>query len=100
MSSIEEDRNTDRKSGNRSGGSTVAFLVLIAVAAIGVAWMLGLFNIDASGKLEAPRVKVQGGEMPKVQIETADVDVGTKTATIEVPSVEVTPAGDDGSAKR
>jgi hypothetical protein len=87
---------------NRPGGAgrAIVLIAVVAVAALALAWALGLFNLDTSGKLEAPRVAVTGGEVPDVQVETADIDVGTKTTEIEVPTVEVTPAGDDGKANR
>jgi hypothetical protein len=81
-------------------GGTIAIIVVVALAAAALAWALGLFNVDTSGSLEAPKVAITGGEVPKVQVETADIDVGTKTATVELPTVEVTPPGDDGSANR
>lgn len=90
-----------QKPQNDSGaGRTIAIVAVVAVIGLGVAYAAGLFNVDASGSLEAPTVSVQGGEVPKVQVETADIDVGTKTKTIEVPTVSVTPAGDDGNANR
>jgi ABC-type Na+ efflux pump permease subunit len=98
------------------GGRTVLIIVAV-VALLGVvAYALGLFNVDASGELKTPEVAVDvtGGEVPSVQVETADIDVGTTTETVKVPDVEVTtdevgvklptvdvtPAGDDGSAKQ
>jgi flagellar basal body-associated protein FliL len=101
----------------RSGGgrSIVIILVVVAVLAL-IAYALGLFNVDTSGDLEAPDVDVTatGGELPNVQVEGADIDVGTTTETVKVPDVDVTtteeqiklpdvdiqPAGDDGSTKK
>ncbi|MGQ5700649.1 hypothetical protein ACUJ46_01160 [Sandaracinobacteroides sp. A072] len=81
-------------------GRVVAIILVAAVAVLALAWALGLFNVDASGKLQAPDVKIEGGEVPDVQVETADVSVGTETATIEVPTVDIDKPGDDGSANR
>lgn len=36
-----------------------------------------------------PDVEVSGGNMPEFDVETADVDVGTKETTVEVPTVDV-----------
>lgn len=98
------------------GGRTVLILVVVIALLAVVAYALGLFNIDTSGRLKAPNVAVdvKGGEVPKVQVETADVDVGTKDTTIKVPEVDVKtgeakltvpdvnikPAKDDGSANK
>lgn len=103
----------DRRGGG--GRSIVIILVVVAVLAV-LAYALGLFNVDSSGELEAPDVDVavQGGEVPDVQVETADIDVGTQTETVKLPEVDVktteeeiklpdvdiTPAGDDGSTKK
>ena len=102
---------------DRGGGSRTIVIILVVVAVLAVlAYALGLFNVDASGDLKAPDVDVavEGGEMPNVQVETADIDVGTRTETVELPevnvttkeeqiklpTVDVTPAGDDGSANK
>jgi hypothetical protein len=103
---------TDGRGGSRS---IVIILVVVAVLAV-IAYALGLFNVDASGDLKAPDVDVavEGGEVPDVQVEAADVDVGTTTETVKVPEIDVkttdtevklpdvdiTPAGDDGSTKK
>jgi hypothetical protein len=81
-------------------GRTVAIILLLAVLLAVAAWVLGLFRVDTSGRLEAPEVSVSGGEVPEVEVETADIDVGTKTETIEIPTIEVTPPADDDRAQR
>ena len=104
---------TDRRGGG--GRSIVLILVVLAVLAA-IAYALGLFNVDAEGDLKTPEVDVavEGGEVPDVQVETADVDVGTQTETVELPEVDVKtteeqvklpdidiePAGDDNSTKK
>jgi len=98
-------------------GGRTGLIIVVALIVLGViAYALGLFNVDASGDLKAPdvAVDVQGGEIPKVQVETGSIDVGTTTETIKVPDVEVktdevgikvpdveiNKAGDDGSAEK
>ena len=43
-----------------------------------------------------PDVSVQatGGQLPQYDVKTPDVKVGTKTTTVQVPTVEVTPASE------
>lgn len=94
------DYRDDRVEHRGGAGRVIGIIVLLAVVALALAWALGLFNVDTSGKLEAPSVAVTGGEVPNVQVEAATVDVTTKTETVEVPSVEVTKPGDDGSTKK
>jgi flagellar basal body-associated protein FliL len=101
----------------RGGGGRTIVIILVVVAVLAVlAYALGLFNVDASGELEAPNVDVavEGGEVPDVQVETADIDVGTQTETVKLPDVDVStteeevklptidvdPAGDDNSANK
>ncbi|WP_300537516.1 hypothetical protein [Sphingosinicella sp.] len=82
--------------GSRTIVIVVAVIVLLAV----VGYALGLFNVDASGDLKTPEVSVSGGEIPEVQLETGDIDVGTKETTIDVPTVDIEPAGDDGKTNQ
>lgn len=84
---------------DKGGRSIIIVIAVIAVLAI-IAYALGLFNVDASGELKTPQVSVSGGEIPELQLETADIDVGTKEVTVDVPTMDVTPAGDDGSANQ
>lgn len=87
----------DRDGVVRDRGSVsrpLLILVLVVLALAVVAWLTGLIDFDASGELEAPKVEVTGGEVPSVDVDTADIDVGTKTETIEVPTIDVDKAGD------
>lgn len=91
------DRDTvvrDRGSFSRP----LLILLLVVLALIAVAWLTGLIDFDASGDLEAPRVEVTGGEVPSVDVDTADIEVGTKTETIEVPTIDVDKAGEANAA--
>jgi hypothetical protein len=73
-----------------SAGRTILIIVLVALVALAIAWALGLFQIETQGELRAPEVDISGGEVPNVNVQAADVDVGTRTETIEVPTVDVT----------
>lgn len=61
---------------------------IVAVVIIGI-FAFGLVDIDQTRETKLPQVEVQGGQTPKFDVDTADVDVGTKNATIEVPKVDV-----------
>lgn len=41
------------------------------------------------GKMPSVDVDVKGGQLPKYDVETADVDVGTETKTVDVPKAKV-----------
>jgi hypothetical protein len=65
----------------------ILFIVLIVVAA----FAFGLINIDQTQQAVAPTVKLEtsGGQAPAFDVETAKVDVGTRTETIQTPTVDV-----------
>jgi hypothetical protein len=90
----------DDRRENSGPGRLIAIVALLALLGLAAAWATGLFNIGTSGTLQAPKVSVQGGEVPAVEVETADIDVGTKTETVEVPTVTITKPDDDGSPRR
>lgn len=50
---------------------------------------LAACDVDQTKEGELPAVEVEGGELPEFDVETAEVDVGTKTTTVEVPDVDV-----------
>lgn len=86
------DRRSTVDTPPRGGaGRTVLVIVLVALVALAIAWAMGLFQVETQGELKAPDVNVSGGEVPNVDVNAADVDIGTKTETIEVPTVDVTP---------
>ena len=68
----------------------------LIVAALIVPFALGLAacDVDQTEEGEMPDVEVSGGNLPEFDVETADVDVGTKTTTVEVPTVDVKMPGD------
>ena len=96
--------------GSRTIVIVVAVIVLLAV----VGYALGLFNFDTSGNLKTPEVSVSGGEIPEVQLETGNINVGSEEASVPVPNVDVTTdnvqidvptididrAGDDGKTNQ
>jgi flagellar basal body-associated protein FliL len=100
---IERRRTVDTAPGG-GAGRIILIIVLVAVVALAIAWAAGLFQVNTQGQLKAPDVDISGGEVPQVDVQAADVDVGTKTETIEVPTVDVTRPGegpaDAGSAEQ
>ncbi|WP_326522908.1 hypothetical protein [Sphingomonas sp.] len=63
-----------------------ALLVLVGLAAV-VLIVLMLLGMVSIGGGSLPRVAVEGGQAPKVDVGT--IDVGTVNKTIAVPRVEV-----------
>jgi len=68
---------------------TVLIIVLVAVVVAIGAFAFGLVDINQTRSGQLPEVAVQGGQTPAFDVKTADVDVGTKTESIDVPKVAV-----------
>ena len=66
---------------------------LIAPLAIGLA----ACDVDQTKEGEMPEVEVKDGQLPEYDVETADVDVGTKETTVEVPDVKITMPDAEGT---
>jgi hypothetical protein len=68
----------------------LTILVLIVLAAIlGVA--SGFIDLNSSGQLRAPKVKVtaEGGEVPKVDVDTKELVVGTTETNVGMPTIGI-----------
>ena len=76
-----------RKSSSPMWLIAVVLLALIVVAA----FAFGLVDVNQTKMAALPDVKVEtsGGQAPAFDVKTADINVGTKTKTIEVPTVSV-----------
>ena len=70
----------------------------VVVGAAAVFALVTLIDVDVSGDLEAPSVEMvggnidlpeiesSGGEMPAVDVNTADIEVREREATVDVPT--------------
>ena len=68
-------------------------VMTVAAMALSLGAMACTAKVEDEGK--APDVDVSGGEMPKVDVDPANVEVSSDTQTVVTPEVNVTPAGDD-----
>jgi hypothetical protein len=59
---------------------------------IAAALMIGFAgcDVDVEDKGSLPDVDVEGGEMPEIDVDAADVDVGMEEVEVQVPDVDVT----------
>jgi hypothetical protein len=78
----------------------VLLILILAVVAVIVALGTGLVDINQTRGAQVPNVDAgenglaaSGGQTPAFDVETGSVQVGTKQATVPMPTVEVTPAG-------
>lgn len=62
---------------------------LLAAAATTMMFALSACDVDQTQEGEMPDVQVEGGALPAYDVETAEVDVGTRTTEVEVPTAEV-----------
>lgn len=52
-------------------------------------------DVEKTEEGEMPEVNVEGGKMPEYDVDTPDVDVGTKEKTVTVPDIDVDMPNDD-----
>ncbi len=66
-------------------------ILILGVLALIAAIATGLLNLNTSGEFRPPKVEVkaQGGELPKVDVDTDQVVVGTTNSTVRVPEVGI-----------
>jgi hypothetical protein len=62
---------------------------LIAFAAVLVAFTLAGCDVDVEDEGELPKVKVEPGRAPDVDVRGPDVHVGSKETTVTVPDIDV-----------
>ena len=61
----------------------------VLMAALTMVVALGACSVEQTEEGELPEVNVEGGNMPEYDVDAADVDVTTDTATVSVPDVDV-----------
>ncbi|WP_265570180.1 hypothetical protein [Sphingomicrobium nitratireducens] len=80
-------------------GNSLLWIILVAVVIFAILWATDIIDFAAKGDLEAPDVdvSVEGGEVPNIDADVADIDVGTETknVTVEVPDVDIEGATPD-----
>ena len=73
--------------------SVLPWLIVVALVALGIvaAFAFGLIDISQTQKAALPDVKVEtsGGAMPAFDVDTAKVNIQTRTEAVNVPQVEV-----------
>lgn len=66
-------------------------LVVVLLASISLSGC----DVEQTQEGKLPKVEAEGGQLPKYDVQTGDVDVGTEEKTITVPDVDVTTPGEE-----
>ena len=88
---MSDYRSTDRDTvvvKRRSGGTIIAVVIVAALVIVGLLFATGFWSADVTKEGALPEVSVKGGELPKVDVDSKEVVVGTSKAKVEVPKVE------------
>ena len=83
-----DDPNDVRPVRRRRGGGTLALLLIIAALVVGLLFATGFWSADVTKSGSLPNVSVNGGSLPKVDLESKKVVVGTTKTQVEVPKVK------------
>ena len=75
----------EKKSG--AAGWIIGGLALLALGAAAIY----LTDIDLTQTAELPEVSVEGGQMPKVDVDVADIDVGSREVDFRIPTIDINP---------
>jgi uncharacterized protein involved in outer membrane biogenesis len=77
----------------------VILVLIVIILAIIVAIVTGFLDINQIRGARAPQISAthngvvaKGGETPAFDVQTGSVKIGTKPATVKLPSLEVAPA--------
>lgn len=83
----------------------VLLILIIAVVAIIIAVATGFLDINQIRGAKAPEISAtkngvvaKGGQAPAFDVETGSVKVGSKQATVKVPTLEVQPPQNQAAA--
>lgn len=88
---VEHRHDGDHRTSGNTGRNVLLAIVAIVVLLL-ILFALGIFDVDTQGEVEAPQVQVEGGALPEVDADAADISTGTETRTVEVPTVDVNAA--------
>jgi hypothetical protein len=64
-------------------------------AALALTFSTTSCDVDQTQAGELPDVDIEGGQLPKYDVDAPDVDIGTKEVEVTVPDIDIEPADDD-----
>lgn len=72
----------------RGGGKTVVIVLVVIAVIVGLLFATGFWSANVTKDGALPEVSVKGGALPKVDMDSKEVVVGTSKTEVEVPKVE------------
>ena len=79
----------------------ILLILILAIVALILAISSGLINLNLTRGAQAPQISAsgngvtaKGGQTPAFEVETGSVKLGSREATVKVPTVGVQPADD------
>ena len=70
-----------------NGARAGIVIAIIAVLAVIAAFAFGLIDVSQTKQGQMPQVSVQGGQAPAFDVNTAKVNVGSKSTEVTVPDI-------------
>ena len=61
----------------------------VVAAAVVIGALVLLTDIDLTKTAKLPEVSVEGGQMPAVDVDVADIKIGSKKIDLKVPTIDV-----------
>jgi len=91
---MAEPYRDDRVTTRKSGVNIFVWIALAAALIVGLLFATGFWTADVK-EGEIPKVSVDGGKLPAVDVDSKEVVVGTETKEVEVPVVDVKDNGEE-----
>lgn len=88
MAEYRETANGTYVERRRSAAPVILGVLLILALIVGVLFATGFWRADVTREGELPKVAVEGGALPKVDLDSKEVVVGTKSTTVDIPKVK------------
>lgn len=63
--------------------------LLLLVAVIVALFAFRIIDVRQTREAALPEVRTEGGQMPAFDVDTPDIDIGTKNETVRVPEISV-----------
>lgn len=68
---------------------TGLILILLLVVIVGALFAFRIIDVQQTREAELPEVKTEGGQLPTFDVDTPDIDVGTRNETVKVPDISI-----------